>query len=185
MGDSITLTTVQMAPEIAQHWGWFLVFGLALGLLGVAAIVRSFVATVASMLFFGWLLVFSGVIEFINSFMVGHWTGFFLHLLAAVLLISIGILFVSRPILSAEVATLLMSFFLIAGGAFQVVVALWSHVQGWGWQLFDGALSIVLGGLLLSQWPVSGLWVIGFFVGIHLFVSGLGWTALALALRRM
>lgn len=185
MGDSITLTTVQMAPEIAHHWGWFLAFGISLGLLGLAAIIRSFAATVASMLFFGWLLVFSGAIEFINSFMVGHWAGFFLHLLAAVLLVSIGILFVSRPVLSAEVATFVMSFFLLAGGLFQVVASLWSHVQGWGWQLFDGALSILLGGLLLSQWPLSGLWVIGFFVGIHLFVSGLGWTAVALALRKM
>jgi uncharacterized membrane protein HdeD (DUF308 family) len=44
---------------------------------------------------------------------------------------------------------------------------------------------MVMGGLLLAQWPLSGLWVIGFFVGIHLFLNGLGWTTLALALRKM
>jgi len=185
MGDTITLTTVQIPPEVAHHWGWFLAFGIALGLLGLAAIIRSFAATVASMLFFGWLLVFGGVIEFFNSFMVGHWVGFFMHLLTAVLFIFIGILFVSRPLASAEVVTFLMSFFFLAGGLYQVVASLWFHVQGGGWQLFDGVLSMVMGGLLLAQWPLSGLWVIGFFVGIHLLLNGLGWTALALALRKM
>lgn len=185
MVDSITSTTVQMAPEIAHQWGWFLAFGIALGLLGLAAIIRSFAATVASMVFFGWLLVLGGAIEFIESFMVGHWAGFFLHLLAGVLLICSGILFVSRPVLSAEVVTFVMSFFFLVGGLYQVVASLWSHVQDSVWQLIGGVLSMLMGGLLLSQWPLSGLWVIGFFVGIHLFVRGLGWIAVALALRRM
>jgi uncharacterized membrane protein HdeD (DUF308 family) len=185
MPDSITVTTFQMTPDVAQHWGWFLALGIALALLGLVAIIRSFAATVASMLFFGWLLIFGGAIELIDSFMVGHWAGFFLHLLAAVFLIIIGILFVSRPLLSAEVVTLMMSFFLLAIGLYQVIGSLWFHMQGWGWQLSDGILSMLMGGLLLSQWPLSGLWVIGLFVGIHLLVSGVGWTSLALTLRRV
>jgi uncharacterized membrane protein HdeD (DUF308 family) len=183
--DTITSATVQMAPEIAHQWGWFLAFGIVLALLGIAAIIRSFAATVASMIFFGWLLVFAGAIEFADSFMVGHWAGFFLHLLSAVLFIFIGILFVIRPVLSAEVATFVMSFFFLAGGLYQVVSSLWLHVQGWGWELFDGVLSMLMGALLLSQWPLSGLWVIGFFVGVHLLVSGLSWVALALTLRKI
>jgi uncharacterized membrane protein HdeD (DUF308 family) len=183
--DSITSTTVQIAPEIAHQWGWFLAFGIALALLGVVAIIRSFAATVASMIFFGWLLVFAGAIEFADSFMVGHWAGFFLHLLSAILFIFIGILFVIRPVLSAEVATFVMSFFFLAGGLYQVVSSLWLHLQGWGWEVFDGVLSMLMGALLLSQWPLSGLWVIGFFVGIHLLISGLSWVAMALTLRKM
>jgi uncharacterized membrane protein HdeD (DUF308 family) len=185
MADSITSTTLQMAPEIAHQWGWFLAFGIVLALLGFIAIIRSFAATVVSMVFFGWLLVFAGAIEFIDSFMVGHWAGFFLHLLSAVLFIFIGILFVLRPVLSAEVATFVMSFFFLAGGLYEVVSSLWSHVEGWGWQVFDGVLSMLMGGLLLAQWPLSGLWVIGFFVGIHLLISGLSWITLSLELRKM
>jgi uncharacterized membrane protein HdeD (DUF308 family) len=185
MMDSITSTTIQMAPEIAHQWRWFLAFGIVLALLGLAAIIRSFAATVASMIFFGWLLVFAGAIELADSFMVGHWAGFFLHLLSAVLFIYLGILFVIRPVLSAEVATFVMSFFFLAGGLYEVVSSLWLHVQGWGWEVFDGVLSMLMGALLLSQWPLSGLWVIGFFVGVHLLVSGLSWVAMALTLRKM
>jgi uncharacterized membrane protein HdeD (DUF308 family) len=43
----------------------------------------------------------------------------------------------------------------------------------------------LLGILVLAQWPVSGLWVIGLFVGIELVFYGVAWIALALDLRSM
>jgi hypothetical protein len=49
----------RIPAEIVNNWGWFLAFGIALVLLGVLAIVRSVAATVVSMLFFGWLLLFA------------------------------------------------------------------------------------------------------------------------------
>ena len=76
---------VQVTPEMIHHWGWFLAFGIVLLLLGIAAIVRSVIATVASMLFFGWLLVLASIFEFVSAFMVGNWAEFFLHLLIAIL----------------------------------------------------------------------------------------------------
>ena len=52
-----------------------------------------------------------------------------------------------------------------------------------GWQALDGAITLLLGLLVLAQWPVSGLWVIGLFVGIDLIFYGCAWIALALGLR--
>jgi uncharacterized membrane protein HdeD (DUF308 family) len=54
---------VRIPAEIIHNWGWFLVFGIGLALLGILAIVRSVAATVVSMLFFGWLLVIAAGIE--------------------------------------------------------------------------------------------------------------------------
>ena len=73
---------IQIPHEIVQYWGWFLAFGIGLVALGVAAVARSITATVASMLFFGWLLVIACGIEIAQAVMVGHWAGFFHHLLA-------------------------------------------------------------------------------------------------------
>jgi uncharacterized membrane protein HdeD (DUF308 family) len=42
---------------------------------------------------------------------------------------------------------------------------------------------LVLGILILAQWPVSGLWVIGLFLGIELVAYGVAWIAVALKLR--
>ena len=84
-----------------------------------------------------------------------------------------------------EVATFVMSLFFLAGGVYEIVASLWFHLQGWGWHVLSGALSMVLGGLLLAQWPIAGLWVIGFFVGIYLLVSGIDWMGIAIGLRKM
>ena len=180
-----SMTVVQASPEMIHNWGWLFAFGIALVVIGVAAVIRSFAATVASMVVFGWMLLFAGVVEFINAFMVGHWSGFFLHLLASILFVVTGFLLLIRPTISAEVATLVMSMFFLTGGLFEFVAACWTHQAGWGWQAFDGANSSLMGLLLLAQWPLSGLWAIGLFIGIDLIFAGWAWAALALGLRKM
>jgi uncharacterized membrane protein HdeD (DUF308 family) len=176
---------VQVTPEMIHNWGWFLAFGIALLMLGIAAVVRSVSATVASMVFFGWVLVFSSLIEFVDAFMVGRWAGFFLHLLAAILFGVVGVLILVTPVISAEAATLFMSTFFLIGGLYQFVYALWTHLPGWGWHAVNGVVSSVLGFLLLAQWPVSGLYAIGLFVGIDLVFYAAAWIALALDLHTM
>jgi len=52
---------------------------IALMLLGIVAVARSVTATIVSMVFFGWLLVFASGIEIAQAVMVGHWVGFFHH----------------------------------------------------------------------------------------------------------
>jgi len=174
---------VQVPHEIAQYWGWFLAFGICLLLLGIIAIARSVTATIVSMLFFGWLLVLACGIEAAQAILVGHWAGFFHHLVAAILFGVTGFLIVTRPLLGAEVATMLMAVFFLVGGLFQFIGSLWVALPGWGWQAVDGIIAFVLGLLVLAQWPVSGLWVIGLFIGIDLIFYGAAWIALALGLR--
>jgi uncharacterized membrane protein HdeD (DUF308 family) len=181
----IELMAVQVTQEMIHNWGWFLAFGIALLLLGIAAVVRSVSATVASMLFFGWLLVFASLIEFVDAFMVGRWAGFFLHLLIAILFAITGVLIIKRPVISAEAATFLMSMFFLIAGLYQLFASLWIHLPGWGWQALNGVIATVLGVVVLAQWPVSGLWAIGLFVGIDLILYGWAWIALALALHKM
>jgi uncharacterized membrane protein HdeD (DUF308 family) len=180
-----SLTVIQATPEMIHNWGWLLAFGIVLVALGVAAVIRSFAATVASMMFFGWMLLFAGVVEFINAFMVGHWSGFFLHLLASILFVVTGFLLIIKPVISAEVVTLVMSMFFLIGGLYQFIAALVTHLSGWGWQAFAGAISSLMGVFLLLQWPLSGLWAIGLFIGIDLIFAGWAWVALALNLRKM
>jgi uncharacterized membrane protein HdeD (DUF308 family) len=174
---------IQFPHELVQHWGWFLAFGAALLLLGVAAVARSFTATIASMLFFGWLLLLAAGIEIAQAVMVGQWSGFFHHLLAAILFAVMGIILVTRPLISAEVLTMVIAIFFLIGGLFQLIASLATALPGWGWQVADGIITFVLGLLLLAQWPASGLWAIGLFIGINLIFFGSSWIALAFRLR--
>ena len=174
---------IQFSHDLVQYWGWFLAFGIGLLILGVAAVARSVTATVASMLFFGWLLVLAAAIEVAQAVLVGHWAGFFQHLLAAILFGVVGFLLVMRPVISAEVLTLVMAMFFLVAGLFQLVGSVSVGLPGWGWYALDGVITFVLGVLVLAQWPASGLWVIGLFIGIDLIFYGWAWIAVALRLR--
>ena len=174
---------IELTRELAQYWGWFLLFGVALLALGIAAVWRSMTATLASMFFFGWLLLFAAGIEVVQAMMVGHWAGFFQHALAAILFGVLALIFIVRPVITAEVLTLVMALFFLVGGLFQIVGSAVLGFSGWGWHLIDGLITIVLGLLILAQWPASGLWVIGLFIGIDLIFYGLAWIAIALGLH--
>jgi uncharacterized membrane protein HdeD (DUF308 family) len=78
-----------------------------------------------------------------------------------------------------------MSMFFLISGLYQLLASLWTHLPGWGWQALNGIIAAGMGVLILAQWPASGLWVIGLFVGIDLIFFGWTWIALALNLRRM
>jgi uncharacterized membrane protein HdeD (DUF308 family) len=58
-------------------------------------------------------------------------------------------------------------------------------LPGWGWQITDGVITLALGLLVMAEWPISGLWAIGLFLGIDLIFFGLAWTAIAFGLRSM
>jgi uncharacterized membrane protein HdeD (DUF308 family) len=147
--------------------------------------VRAVAATVVSMLFFGWLLVIAAGIEIAQAIMVGKWAGLFQHWLGAVLFGVIGILILWRPLVTAEILTLLMGAFFLVAGLFQLITPFVISLPDWGWHTLNGLITLLLGILVLAQWPVSGLWVIGLFVGIELVFYGVAWIALALRLRSL
>jgi len=180
----IEVLVIKATPEMIQHWGWFLAFGIVLLILGIAAVARSVSSTVASTVFFGWLLVLASIIEFVDAFMVGKWAGFFLHLFAAILFLVAGLFMSLRPIISAESITFLMSWVFLIGGLYEFVASLVTHMSGWGWQALSGVVASLLGFFLLAQWPLSGLYAIGIFVGIDLIAYGVSWITLALDLHK-
>jgi uncharacterized membrane protein HdeD (DUF308 family) len=153
--------------------------------LGFSLLCALLPPTVVSMLFFGWLLVIAAGIEVVQAIMVGKWTGLYHHWLAAVLFGVVGALIVWRPVASAEVLTLLMGAFFLVAGLFALITPFVVSLPDWGWHALNGLITLLLGILVLAQWPVSGLWVIGLFVGIELIFAGVAWVALALDLRSL
>jgi len=103
----------------------------------------------------------------------------------AVLFGVIGILILWRPLVTAEILTLLMGAFFLVAGLFQLITPFVISLPDWGWHTLNGLITLLLGILVLAQWPVSGLWVIGLFVGIELVFYGIAWIALALRLRSL
>ena len=88
-----------------------------------------------------------------------------------------------QPVLAAEGLTLVLAAAYLAGGMFRIVFALVERFPSWGWVLLNGIITLLLGIAIWGQWPASGLWVLGLFVGIDLIVNGATWLALAVGVR--
>ncbi len=166
--------------EVREHRAWFLIWGIVLIVLGTIAIGSSVLATLLSVIFLGWILIFSGLFAIIHGLMRRRWHGFFLNLLAGLLYVVAGFLMVSNPAMAAVTLTLLIAMLLIVAGAFRLFVAFSLPLHHRGWLVLNGIVAIVLGVLIWSSWPISGLWVIGLFIGINLIFDG--WTEVMLAL---
>lgn len=164
-------------------WKWFLVLGIGLLLLGMVALWASVAVTVASMVLFGVLFVVSGMIQTVQAFQTRQSRGFFLHLLAGILDLVVGLLLVTHPTAGALGLTLLLAAFFLVGGLFRSIAALSLRFPNWGWALVGGIVSVLLGILLGMEWPESGLWFIGLCIGIDMIFHGWGWVMLALAYR--
>ncbi|HEV2304905.1 MAG TPA: HdeD family acid-resistance protein [Candidatus Acidoferrales bacterium] len=171
--------------EIRSSWGWLLVLGILLMLLGAICIVADVSATFATVLVFGWLLLISGVVALVQAFRTRNWSGFFLYLLSALLRGFTGYLLIRYPLAGAASLTLVLAAFFVVGGIFRSIGAGMIKFPRWGWSLFSGLVSVALGIMLLAQMPVSSIWFIGFAIGVDLIFEGASLIGFATAIHHI
>ncbi|WP_020504299.1 HdeD family acid-resistance protein [Lamprocystis purpurea] len=176
---------VALFGDLQKNWGWLLAVGIlsiALGTIGLGA---SFGLTLITVLLFGWLLLVAGGFQLVDAFGCAGWKSVLGHVLTALLYILAGYLIVQDPLLASRSFTLIIAGVMIAVGVLRIWMAFQHRVApGWIWAVLAGLLSILLGGIIIAQWPVSGLWVIGLFVAIELLLNGWAAVFVALAARR-
>jgi uncharacterized membrane protein HdeD (DUF308 family) len=185
MSEPIYNPFVAGIEEVRASWGWFLFLGIALTILGVACIAFDVSATFATVLVFGWILLISGVFALVHAFRVGTWSGFFLYLLSALLRGFTGYLLVRYPLAGAETLTLVLASFFMVGGLFRTIGSAMAKFPRWGWAVFSGIVSVVLGIMLLAQMPISGIWFVGFAIGVDLIFDGVAMMGFATAIHSL
>ncbi len=172
-------------------WFWFLLLGIGLLALGIAAISSFFAAvmtTVVAVTVLGILILIGGVVQVISAFWSPKWSGLVVTLMLGILYIVVGFMLLDAPIAAAAGLTLLLAVFLIVSGVFRITAALAMRFRHWGLYLLNGAVSLILGVLiwkLMLDDKAAYLWVIGIFVGIEMLFAGAGWVAFALAVKNL
>src|SRR5262245_31488434 len=149
--------------SLREIWAFLVVMGCVLILLGCASISSSFIAALATVLVFGLLLLGSALVQVVTALWGRKWRGFFLHLLAGGLYFIAGMFLIQNPLESVVGLTFLVAVCLVAGGVLRIIGSLLERFDGWGWVLLNGIISLLLGAAIWSQWPLSGVWVIGLF----------------------
>ena len=169
---------------LKRKWGWLLALGILLIVLGTLGLWMSFAMTLATVMLFGALLVVGGVFQLLNAFQLKGWKSVLWHVLIALLYIAAGIVIFTDPVFASLGLTMALAWILIAVGLLRILMAFQLRpVSGWVWPLVSGLISILLGAMILAQWPTSGFWVIGLFVAIEMIVNGWSSVFVALAAR--
>jgi uncharacterized membrane protein HdeD (DUF308 family) len=171
--------------QVRKSWGWFLVCGILLAVLGMACIAKAQTATRFSILALGWVLVISGVLWLINSFYALSWHGFFLYLLNAIIRAATGYLLIRHPNAGAEGVTMLLAALFMVGGLFRGIGASVIQFPRWGWTVVSGLVSFALGVYLLATWPSASTYFVGVVIGVDLIFDGSALAGFAGALRSL
>lgn len=169
--------------SVRKNWGWFLALGILLILLGCSIIGSSYFATLFSMFVFGIFLLCAGVVQVFQGFMAQKWSGLFLSLFLGILYIVTGFLCLVRPETAAISMTLWIAGFCFIAGIFKMLAAVLIRFEQWGWVFFNGLVTFLLGAMIFADWPLSGLWVIGLFIGVDLILAGWSWVILSITAR--
>jgi uncharacterized membrane protein HdeD (DUF308 family) len=178
--------TKAVLEALHQHWGAFLAEGILLVILGLLAIAMPAIASLAATIFFGWILLISGIMGLLTTIKARRAAGFTWSLISAILAIAAGAVLLWSPATGVVSLTAVLIAFLFVEGVVSLLYA-FEHRKAltgrWGWMLVSGLVDLALGVLLLTGLPGTALWAVGVIVGINMLFGGWGLIFMALHAR--
>jgi uncharacterized membrane protein HdeD (DUF308 family) len=166
--------------------GWSIVLSVLLILAGILGIILPPVAGIVATVFFGWLLLFSGVAHLVFAWRTGTAGALVLELLIGVVYILIAVYLLLHPVAGMVSLTLGLAAYLFAEAVLEFIMGFRARgMPGAGWLLVDGVITLILAILIWRTWPFSAAWLIGTLVGISMLFSGVSRLVISLAARRL
>jgi uncharacterized membrane protein HdeD (DUF308 family) len=171
----------EAVKESVRKNAWlFIIQGVLMTVVGIAAIAYPLMTSVAVVVFLGWMLIVVGVVQGISLITAREAPHFWLQLVSVALGCIIGAMMVSRPEAGLLALTLLIIVFFMVEGISKIVLALTVRpLSNWGWVLASGLLGVVLSFYLWASMPLTATWLLGLLLGINLITEGVSLVVLA------
>lgn len=167
------MNTDGFTREVSGHAGWSIVMGLLTVAVGVAMILYPMATATASTLFVGSALIIVAVAQIVFAFNSPTAGRFFLKLLLGILYGIAGVALVVFPGIGVVTLTAVLGAMLIAEAVLETVIAFsLSWADGRGAFLLNALINLLLGVMILVQWPISSIWAIGTLVGVAVLING-------------
>ncbi|NBP88669.1 MAG: hypothetical protein EBU59_09240 [Planctomycetia bacterium] len=164
---------------------WCFVLGGIFAVLGGLALAAPWVAATVIAVFCGVTLLAAGISQLAMAIGTYSWRGFWIMLLCGGLSTLAGTGMLTLPEAGVEALVIFLGLLLTFEAAAKLAAA-FTIRDGfpWGWLLLDGAITGLLGGILLTSAPAEAGILLGIFVGINLLSSAATFLAVGLHLRR-
>ncbi len=155
-----------------KQTGWDIVLGVLLLIAGILILGNAIIATVASVLFIGWLALASGIMGIVAAlFRIGK-EGFWSTALSGGLLTALGIMILVNPGAAILTLTLMAGALFLTIGITRIIAAFEFRALLWP-VLLAGIISAILGVIVLFNLIPASLTLLGVLVGIEVLVDGL------------
>jgi uncharacterized membrane protein HdeD (DUF308 family) len=173
-----------MIQEVKKRSGWSIFMGVLSAGLGLFLIAYPLATATITTVLLGWTLILVGIAQFVFALHSQTPGNFFLKILGGVLYGITGIALLLAPMVGVEALTGLLGTLLLVQAGVAVATAFQVRpLEGWGWFLFEAAISFFLGVLILVNWPSSSVWAIGTLVGVAVLMGGISRAVVASKLR--
>ena len=171
---------------IRGKWKWVLLLGIVYTFAGFVALGSVVAATVASVFVVGAMMILAGIFEIASAFQMKTWGQSILWVLLGALYVVGGFVAFQNPALAASILTLILGWSHVFSGLLRIFLATkMKEGTPWIWVVISGIITVALGGMIIAQWPASGAFVLGIFLGVDLVFAGFGWIQMALAIRKI
>src|SRR6266853_805608 len=183
----ITRLQSEMNAAVREHWKAFLIEGILLAILGLAAMIAPPLASLAVTIFLGWMFLISGIAGLALTFWARQMPGFWWSLISAVLAVAAGIILLAQPVQGTLTLTIVVGAYFLAEGVATIMYSLEHRrelSERWSWLLMAGIMDILIAGFIIAGLPGSALWALGLLVGINMLFGGATLIAMALAARK-
>jgi uncharacterized membrane protein HdeD (DUF308 family) len=170
----------EVQAEVRDRWKTLRVAGVLAIVAGVVAIIVPAVASVATAIFIGWILLFAGAWMLFDAWSVRGAGRVAIRVFWALLTVFAGLYLLLAPLSGTVTLTFVLVAYFIAIGAVRIAEGFalrgMPNARMVG---LNGALSLLIGLLILIDFPSSADWAIGLLVGIDLLFAG--WALLTLS----
>ena len=163
----------------ARSRSWMVALGIVTIIMGSAAILFPLFGSIAVAIVIGFTFVIAGIAQIIAAFSYPKWGVRILTFIVGVLCLVAGVFLLANPVEGIFALTIVVAAIFLVEGILKTIYAFRMRpLTGWGWLLFDGILSVVIGLMIRVQFPSSALWALGILAGISILISG--WTMVML-----
>lgn len=160
-------------PLVQNRW-WLYVIGILLILAGIGALALPLVASLAVEVVVGWAFVVAGVAQLVYAWRAKGWTGMVWQILIATIFLVAGVTLLTNPVAGLLSLTLVVIAAFLASGVIKIAIGFRLRpLDGWGWFILLGVLSLLIGLLIWNSLPSSAAWSLGLLVGIDFLSTGL------------
>lgn len=173
-------------PVIKKASAWVIIWGMLTFVCGILAIILPMTFSFGIALIIGCLVLVAAIAHLFFALETRSVDGFLWQMLVSVLYGVAAICLLVNPLLSVLSLTLILAILLLLEGilelALYLVLRRFRHSV---WVLINGIGTLVLGILMVRQWPPATPEIIGALIGISLMLSAVSRVVLSLTVRTL